>query len=221
MTTPPPRWAWGRATATWSSRSAPPASSARSPPRPSRDVSGTVAGFADATGRHLPLIATLNAARVLDAAGRLLGVDHAALSQLALEAAPGADGLVLVPYFEGERTPAPTSTESRTASPSTSARSVVATDTRRAVSAWAAMPTVEMMTRRPRSAPSAPNSAGGEDARGHHAEQVGGTVADHRGSTDEDEALGEGGPRLRLCHEHTLTSRGDRAVARQGARSSR
>jgi xylulokinase len=35
----------------------------------------------------------------------LLGVDHATLSRLALEAPAGADGLVLVPYLEGERTP--------------------------------------------------------------------------------------------------------------------
>jgi xylulokinase len=69
------------------------------------DVTGTVAGFADATGNHLPLIATLNAARVLDAAAELLGVDHATLSELALSAPSGADGLVLVPYLEGERTP--------------------------------------------------------------------------------------------------------------------
>ena len=69
------------------------------------DATGTVAGFADATGRFLPLVATLNAARVLDAVGRLLGVDHAELSRLALAAEPGADGLTLVPYFEGERTP--------------------------------------------------------------------------------------------------------------------
>ncbi len=69
------------------------------------DPSGTVAGFADATGRHLPLIATLNAARVLDAAAALLGVDHATLSDLALSAPSGAGGLVLVPYLEGERTP--------------------------------------------------------------------------------------------------------------------
>ncbi|MDT0276578.1 xylulokinase [Blastococcus goldschmidtiae] len=69
------------------------------------DVTGTVAGFADATGNHLPLVATLNAARVLDAAAALLGVDHAALSELALSAPSGADGLVLVPYLEGERTP--------------------------------------------------------------------------------------------------------------------
>ncbi|MGM1017493.1 MAG: xylulokinase [Actinomycetota bacterium] len=70
-----------------------------------RDSSGTVAGFADATGRHLPLITTLNAARVLDSIADLLGVDHAELSRLALQAPPGADGLVLQPWFEGERTP--------------------------------------------------------------------------------------------------------------------
>ena len=69
------------------------------------DPSGTVAGFADCTGRFLPLVATLNAARVLDAIARVLGVDHAELSRLALAAQPGASGLQLVPYFEGERTP--------------------------------------------------------------------------------------------------------------------
>ncbi|MFB9309037.1 xylulokinase [Agromyces hippuratus] len=69
------------------------------------DPSGTVAGFADATGRRLPLIATLNAARVLDVTAGLLGVDHDELGRLALEAEPGASGAVLVPYFEGERTP--------------------------------------------------------------------------------------------------------------------
>ncbi|MBM9468912.1 xylulokinase [Nakamurella leprariae] len=69
------------------------------------DPSGTIAGFADATGAFLPLVVTLNAARVLDAAARLLRVDHSELSRLALAAPPGADGLVLVPYLEGERTP--------------------------------------------------------------------------------------------------------------------
>jgi xylulokinase len=72
---------------------------------PSADSSGAVAGFADATGRFLPLVATLNAARVLDAAASLLGVDLDELARLALSAPPGADGLVLVPYLEGERTP--------------------------------------------------------------------------------------------------------------------
>ncbi|MEV5751111.1 xylulokinase [Actinoallomurus sp. NPDC052308] len=71
----------------------------------SADPAGDVAGFADATGRFLPLVCTLNAARVLDAAAALLGVDHQEVSRLALSAPPGADGLVLVPYLEGERTP--------------------------------------------------------------------------------------------------------------------
>ncbi|MFI6476840.1 xylulokinase [Nonomuraea sp. NPDC050663] len=72
---------------------------------PSRDPSGAVAGFADATGRFLPLVCTLNAARVLDAAAAMLGVGLDEVSELALQAPPGADGLVLVPYLEGERTP--------------------------------------------------------------------------------------------------------------------
>ncbi len=72
---------------------------------PTHDATGTVAGFADASGHWLPLVATLNAARVLDAIAELLGVDHDELGRLALEAEPGAGGLVLQPYFEGERTP--------------------------------------------------------------------------------------------------------------------
>ncbi|WP_454041446.1 FGGY-family carbohydrate kinase [Cellulosimicrobium sp. Marseille-Q8652] len=69
------------------------------------DGSGLVNGFSDATGRYLLLAVTLNASRVLDAAREVLGVDHEELSRLALEAPPGADGLVLVPYLEGERMP--------------------------------------------------------------------------------------------------------------------
>jgi xylulokinase len=73
--------------------------------RPCADPTGIIAGFADATGRFLPLVCTLNAARVLDAAARMLGVDHERLSELALAGPAGADGLALVPYLEGERTP--------------------------------------------------------------------------------------------------------------------
>jgi xylulokinase len=72
---------------------------------PAVDATGVVAGFADATGGYLPLVCTLNAARVLDAMAELLGVDHDGLSALALQAEPGSGGVVLVPYFEGERTP--------------------------------------------------------------------------------------------------------------------
>ncbi len=72
---------------------------------PVRDDSGFVAGFADGTGRYLPLVCTLNGARVIDAAAAMLRVDHDELSRLALSAPPGSGGLVLVPYLEGERTP--------------------------------------------------------------------------------------------------------------------
>ena len=72
---------------------------------PTADPTGTIAGFASATGEHLPLVCTLNAARVLDATAALLGVDHDRLAELALNAPAGAGGLTLVPYLEGERTP--------------------------------------------------------------------------------------------------------------------
>lgn len=72
---------------------------------PTADPSGLVSGFADATGRFLPLVCTLNASRVLDLTARLLGVDHTGLAELALAASPGAGGLTLLPYLDGERTP--------------------------------------------------------------------------------------------------------------------
>ncbi|WP_114453281.1 xylulokinase [Halopolyspora algeriensis] len=73
--------------------------------RPTTDSTGTVAGFCDATGRFLPLVATLNAARVLTATARMLDTDLTGLDDLALQAPAGAEGLVLLPYLEGERTP--------------------------------------------------------------------------------------------------------------------
>ena len=72
---------------------------------PAADESGLVAGFADATGRFLPLVATVNAARILTVTARLLGTDPAGLSRLALAAPAGAGGLTLLPYLDGERSP--------------------------------------------------------------------------------------------------------------------
>ena len=72
---------------------------------PAADASGLVAGFADAAGNYLPLVCTLNATRIFDATAALLGVDLTEFNQLALSAGPGAGGLTLVPYFDGERTP--------------------------------------------------------------------------------------------------------------------
>ncbi|MGO4618073.1 xylulokinase [Nocardia sp. 2YAB30] len=71
----------------------------------SADPSGAVAGFADATGAFLPLVCTLNAARVLTSTADLLGVALTALESLAVQSVPGADGVVLLPYLSGERTP--------------------------------------------------------------------------------------------------------------------
>jgi xylulokinase len=69
------------------------------------DESGTITSFADATGRHLPVLHTRNAVRVLRATAELLGTDLDGLSELALTSTPGSYGLVLLPYLEGERTP--------------------------------------------------------------------------------------------------------------------
>jgi xylulokinase len=69
------------------------------------EPTGTVAGFADATGSFLPLVCTLNGARNLVATAELLGVSLQELSRLALSAQPGSGGLTFLPYLEGERTP--------------------------------------------------------------------------------------------------------------------
>ena len=73
--------------------------------RESADPSGLVCGFADATGRYLPLACTINAARVLDVTAGMLGVSPAGLADLALAAPAGAEGVTLLPYLDGERTP--------------------------------------------------------------------------------------------------------------------
>ena len=74
-------------------------------PKRTHDGSGAINGFADATGNALMLAVTLNAAQVLDAAREVLRADFDQLSDLALAAPTGSDGLVLVPYLQGERTP--------------------------------------------------------------------------------------------------------------------
>ncbi len=73
--------------------------------RSTSDPSGIIAGFADATGRFLPLACTLNAARVIGAALHMVGSELADLDRLALSV-PDTEGLVLLPFLDGERTPA-------------------------------------------------------------------------------------------------------------------
>jgi xylulokinase len=73
--------------------------------RAAADETGAVAGFADATGHFLPLVATINASRVLTVTARMLGTDVQGLDRLALAAPAGAQGLTLLPYLDGERSP--------------------------------------------------------------------------------------------------------------------
>lgn len=61
------------------------------------DASGVVAGFADATGRHLPLACTLNCTLAVDRTAELLRLDR--------EDIAGTAACVVLPYLDGERTP--------------------------------------------------------------------------------------------------------------------
>lgn len=67
------------------------------------DETGAVTGFMDASGKWLPLVCTLNGSRIVDYVKQVLGVDYAEFDKLVAESEPG--NLVLIPYFNGERTP--------------------------------------------------------------------------------------------------------------------
>ena len=73
--------------------------------KPAQDASGIVAGFADASGGFLPLIATLNASRAIDAVRKLLGLSWDEFTAALQSAAPGAGGLSMLAFFDGERMP--------------------------------------------------------------------------------------------------------------------
>ncbi len=73
--------------------------------QPTRDGSGEVCGFADATGRFLPLACMINCTKVVDTVAASVGMARDAALEAAGAMAPGADGLLLLPYFGGERTP--------------------------------------------------------------------------------------------------------------------
>ncbi len=69
------------------------------------DATGWVDCPADAAGRYLALVCTLNGTKVTDTFARLLGVAPAELGQLALAADPLGPRPVLAAYLDGERTP--------------------------------------------------------------------------------------------------------------------
>jgi xylulokinase len=72
---------------------------------PTHDPTGIVCGFADATDRFLPLVCLINCTRTVDAIAKLCGLDPLEALDLAQALAPGAGGLLLEPWFGGERTP--------------------------------------------------------------------------------------------------------------------
>jgi xylulokinase len=72
---------------------------------PTADPTGEVAGFADATGRYLPLACMLNCTRVVDVVAHLTGMSLVEALERAGQLEPGAEGLLLMPYLAGERTP--------------------------------------------------------------------------------------------------------------------
>jgi len=69
------------------------------------DPQGEVAAFCDSTDRWLPLVCTMNVTLVTELFRSLFSWDHASYEQAASAVAPGSDGLLLLPYLTGERTP--------------------------------------------------------------------------------------------------------------------
>lgn len=74
-------------------------------PDPVVDPTGVIDGVANTTGGYLPLVSTLNAAKVTDAIARVLNVSHAQMSALALSAQTSSSRPVFATYLDGERKP--------------------------------------------------------------------------------------------------------------------
>lgn len=74
---------------------------------PFSDPEGEVAAFCDSTGGWLPLLCTMNVTNTTEITKSLFGgLSNEELERLAAEAPPGADGLIFLPFVDGERVPA-------------------------------------------------------------------------------------------------------------------
>ena len=73
--------------------------------RPVNDPSGNVAPFCSSSGGWLPLVCTMNATNVVTGTVELLGKTVADIEPALEGTVPGADGLVFLPFLNGERTP--------------------------------------------------------------------------------------------------------------------
>ena len=69
------------------------------------DPSGAIAAFCDSTGGWLPLLCVMNATGVAQEVADAFEVDHATLTREAASLPAGNDGLLMIPYLMGERTP--------------------------------------------------------------------------------------------------------------------
>jgi xylulokinase len=73
--------------------------------KPVIDPKGRVAAFCSSTGGWLPLVCTMNCTVATELVRGILGADLKKLEKLAARARPGCDGVVTLPFFNGERTP--------------------------------------------------------------------------------------------------------------------
>jgi len=69
------------------------------------DPEGEIAAFCDSTNAWLPLLCTMNVTVATEFVRNLFGISHEELAEAVDKAPAGSDGLILLPYFEGERTP--------------------------------------------------------------------------------------------------------------------
>lgn len=69
------------------------------------DPQGEIAAFCDGTDRWLPLACTMNVTVATEQVRRMFGWSHEQMEAAVSEAPAGADGLVFLPYLNGERTP--------------------------------------------------------------------------------------------------------------------
>jgi len=73
--------------------------------KPVIDPLGEIAAFCDSTNRWLPLLCTMNVTVATEMVRHDFGMDLKTFDATVARARPGADGLMLLPYLEGERTP--------------------------------------------------------------------------------------------------------------------
>ncbi|MBN1155616.1 hypothetical protein JXB12_11930 [candidate division KSB1 bacterium] len=73
--------------------------------KPFIDPKGEIAAFCDSTGHYLPLLCVSNLANGYNAILNQYGLSHAAFNEIIKKTNPGCDGRLIIPWYEGERTP--------------------------------------------------------------------------------------------------------------------